>query len=616
MRTSAFCLPILLSVLAVAPLHSSEPRHGISYFGDLKYPKDFPHFDYINTNPPKGGRVRMHTLGSFNNLHDYASKGVPIFGVDWIYTPLMKHCWDELYSFYGFLAESVEVADDFSWVAYTLRGNAYWHDGVPVTVDDVIWTFNAIKAEASVGWKSAYRDVASVERVGPRTVRFHFDGKASKTRRLAIQVSSFTPLPRHYWKDRAFSATTLEPPLGSGPYRIKHVDPGHKVIYERVEDYWGKDLNVNVGHDNFEFIEIICFLDKNVALQALKAGVFDYHREQNERDFVVAYDFPARRKGLFKWETYTLGQPYGMHWAIVLNTREEKLKDIRVREALTLAYNFEWSNRVLWHSTVKRNDSFFMGSDLAATGLPSDAELALLTPFRGMIPERVFTHPIGFAENEPYGRNRDTLLEADALLEAAGWVIRDFKRVNRVTGKPFTLEFLFFSLADQRQLSPYADNLARLGIEVKLRRVESNQMTHRLRHFDFEATVRKYYQFRVPRPSMLRGFFLSRNADRPNMENYAGIKNAVIDDLVEKIIAARTRAEMTTAGRALDRILLWSFYLIPLECPKGRHLVYWDRFGHPPLDQGMRWTGFPYMWWFDKEKSARVDAYLSEEKEN
>jgi len=349
-----------------------------------------------------------------------------------------------------------------------------------------------------------------------------------------------------------------------------------------------------------------------VALQALKAGVFDYHREQNETDFVTAYDFPARRKGLFNWETYTLKQPYGMHWGIVLNTRKEKLRDIRVREALTLAYNFDWSNRVLQHDTGKRNDSFFMDSDLAATGLPSEAELALLAPFRGQIPDRVYTHPIGFPPNKLYGRNRDTLLQADALLESAGWLVRDFQRENRTSGEPFTLEFLINSVASERQLMPYADNLKRLGIESRLRRVESNQMAYRLRHFDFEATIRKYYQFKVPRSWMLRGFFLSRNADRPNMTNYAGIKNPAIDSLVEKIIAAVDKDEMDIAGRALDRILLWSFYLVPGDCPKGRHLVYWDRFGHPPLDQGMRWTGFPYLWWFDKEKSAMVDAYLSE----
>ncbi len=601
----------LMLVCVACASHAGEPRHGISYFGDLKYPKDFPHFDYANPNAPKGGKVSTFLPGSFNNLHPYASKGVSAAWVTIMYDTLMKPCQDELSSAYGLLAESVQLADDFSWVAFTLRDNAYWHDEVPVTVEDVIWTFDMIKTEASVGWKNAYRSVDGVEQTGPRSFRFHFSKTAPKTAQPALHVSGFRPLPKHYWKDRTFNATTLDPPLGSGAYRIKEVDPAHKIVFDRVRNYWGTDLNVNVGHNNFDRIEILYFMDYNVAIQALKAGVFDYHREQNEKIFATAYDFPGWRKGLFKKETYLLKMPFGMHWGIVLNSRKEKLKDIRVREALTLAYHFEWSNRVLWYGTEERNNSFFMGSDLAATGLPSDAELALLAPLRDQVPARVFTQPVGVPVNEPYGRNRDALLRADDLLKSAGWIIRDFRRVHRDTGEALALEFLISSVADERQLTPYADNLSRLGIGTRLVKAESNAMTHRMRHFDFEATIRKYYQFRIPLAYMLRGFFLSDNADRPNMTNYAGIKDPVVDFLVEKIIAAGSEAELTAAGRALDRVLLWNFYLIPGSFPGGRHLVYWDRFGHPDLDKAINWTGFPYLWWFDKEKSARVDAGIA-----
>ena len=606
-----FLILMFLGIPVIIPTHASEPSHGISHFGDLKYSRDFPHFDYVNVNAPKGGRVRAYMPGSFNNLHAYASKGVAEAWVGIIYDTLMKSTQDELSSAYGLLAESIEVAEDYSWVAFTLRGNAYWHDGEQVTVDDVIWTFDMIKTEASVGWKSSYKDVVDLEQIGPRGFKFHFGKTAPKTTQLAMHMSQFRPLPKHYWQDRTFNTTTLDPPLGNGAYRIREVDPAHKIVYERVEDYWGKDLNVNVGHYNFDLIEILYFMDGNVALQALKAGVFDYHREQNEKAFAAAYDFPAYHKGLFKKETYTLKQPFGMHWGIVLNSRKEKLRDVRVREALTLAYHFGWSNRVLWHGAEKRNNSFFMGTNMAATGLPSAAELLLLAPFRDQIPTRVFTQPVDLPGSHPYGRNRDALLQADALLESAGWVVKDFKRVNHETGEPFTLEFLIISSADERQLTPYAENLSRLGIGTRLVRAESNAITHRMRLFDFEATIRKYYQFKIPLASMLRGFFLSDNADEPNMENYAGIKDPVIDFLVERIIGASSEEEMNTAGRALDRILLWNFYLIPGSFPGGRHLVYWDRFGHPPLDQGMNWTGFPYLWWFDKEKSARVDAGIA-----
>ena len=603
--------PVVLSLLVSIPCQAGGPRHGISYFGDLKYPASFTHFDYANPSAPKGGSVRSFMPGSYNNLHPYASKGVTEGWVGTMYDTLMKPCLDELSSAYGLLAETAELADDHTWVAFTLRENIHWHDGEPITVDDVIWTFNMIKTEASVGWKSSYKNVASVEQTGPRSFKFHFSESAPKTAQLAMHVSGFRPLPKHYWQDKTFNATTLEPPLGSGAYRIKHVDPAHKIVCERVEDYWGKDLNVNIGHYNFDLIEVLYFMDYNVAIQALKAGVFDYHREQNEKIFATSYDFPGHHKGLFRKETYMFRMPFGMHWGIVLNSRKEKLADIRVREALALAYHFEWSNRVLWHGSEKRNNSFFMGSDLAATGLPSPAELALLAPFRGQIPDRVFTQPAGVPDNDPYGRNRDALLQADILLRSAGWIVKDFKRVHQSTGEPFTLEFLVISVADERQLTPYADNLDRLGIETRILRAESNAITHRMRHFDFEVTIRKYYQFKIPLAYMLRGFFLSENADKPNMDNFAGIKDPVVDFLVEKVIAADSEAELTTAGRALDRVLLWSFYLIPGSFPGGRHLVYWDRFGHPDLNEGINWTGFPYLWWFDKEKSARVDSGIA-----
>lgn len=601
--------------LAVASASAGEPRHGLSYFGNLKYPEGFPHFEYANPDAPKGGTVKFGIAGTFNNLHPYVDKGIAaayILPPGMIYDTLMKKSWDELSSYYGYLAESVELADDYSWVAYTLRKNAYWHDGEPLTVEDVIWTFNTIKTLGSVGWKNTYRDIVSVEQTGPWTFRFRFSETAAKTPQLAIQTASFGPLPKHYWQGKTFNATTVEPPLGCGPYRIKEVDVGHEIVFERVENYWGKDLNVNTGQHNFDRIEVMYFYDKNVMIQALKAGFFDYYRDQNEKDFATAYDFAGARKGLFKKETYTMGTPYGMHWGIVLNTRREKLSDIRVREALALAYNFEWANRVFWYGAHKRNNSYFMGSDMAAKGLPSAAEVELLEPFRDQIPERVFSQPVTLPENGLYGRNRDTLLQADALLAEAGWVVRDFKRVQEKTGEPFALEFVVSYVDHERMLLPFVDNLRRLGIEANLRKVDSNQMINRLRTYDFDATIQKYYQFKIPIPSWMRSYFLSRYVDEPNMLNYAGVSSPAVDFLVEKTLTATSEEELSTAGRALDRVLLWSFYLIPEGCPQGRHLVYWDRFGHPPLGvEYMDWTGFPRLWWFDEEKSARVDAGLA-----
>jgi len=305
---------------------AGEPEHGFAYFGDLKYPKDMPHFDYANPAAPKGGVARLPMIGSFNNLHAFVDKGIAAVFVDprlggLIYDPLLVESEDELASYYVKLAQTVEVADDLSSVAYTLRDNAYWHDGTPVTVADVLWTFDTIVTRGGASWKSSYGDIASLEQTGPRSFRFHFRESIEKTPHLVIQTGSFTPLPKHYWSTRDFEATTLDPPLGNGPYRVAQADPGHKIALERVPDYWGKDLNVNVGHFNFDRIEVLYFFDSSVMLQALRAGVLDYYRDQNESFFATAYDFDAFHQGLFKKETYTMALAYGMQYAVVFNTR-------------------------------------------------------------------------------------------------------------------------------------------------------------------------------------------------------------------------------------------------------------------------------------------------------
>ena len=596
---------------------AGEPSHGFAYFGEPKYPKDMDHFDYVNPDAPKGGTVRVSAVGSFNNLNPFADKGTlagymdpRIFSIT--HERLMMQSDDELATYYGRLAETIEVADDYSWVAYTLRKNAYWHDGVPVTMDDVLWTFDAYKNKTSISWRSAFRDIERIEQTGPWSFKFHFTESAEKTGQLIIQTASFTPLPKHYYAHHDIEVTTMEPPLSNGPYRIVKVDPGHKVVFERVKAYWAKDLGNTQGMYNFDRLDLTYFFDENVMLQAFRAGVFDYYREQNEKNFHTEYDFAGRRKGLFKAETYTMGGAYGMHYSVALNTRRALFKDIRVREALALAYNFEWANRVFWHNGMERNNSFFIRSGLRATGLPSKEELVLLEPFRDQLPERVFTQPVPLPKNKPFGRNRDTLLQADALLREAGWVVKDYVRVNEKTGEPLTFDFVISRTDFELMLTPYVDNLKRLGIHTELRKVENNLMVNRLRNYDYDATIRKFYSFNVPFPSRMRSQFTSQYADPPNMMNYAGIKNPAVDFMVEKIARASTEQEMNTAGQALDRVLLWNFYVIPDGHPVGRHTCYWDRFGHPPIGVDyMRWSGFPNLWWIDEQKNARVNAGIA-----
>lgn len=596
----------------IGPAFAGGPMHGFSYFGDLKYAEGFPHYDYVNPDAPKGGKVTIARIGTFNNLHPFVDKGTAAAGIDvssmLIYDPLMKYSYDEPWAAYCNLAASVELADDYTWVEFTLKEGVYWHDGVPMTVEDIIWTYNTIVNEGAVGWRANFKDVLGVEQVGPTTVRFTFGETAPRTAQPAIDMADFWPLPKHYWKDRKFNATTLEIPLGSGPYRIKEVDAGHRIVYERVEDYWGKDLPVNIGYYNFDTIEYIYFLDKNVVVQAHKAHVFDFRYEGDAKSWATAYDFDGYHRGLFKKDIRKLKRAYGMNWGIIFNTRLEKFSDIKTREALTLAYNFEWSNRVLWYGDSVRNTSFFMGSELAATGLPSAAELALLEPYRDQLPARVFTDAYTLPKNEPTGRNRDTLIQADELLEAAGWVIRDFKRVNRRTGEPFVMDFLARSVDEERLLIPYVDNLKRLGIGSRLRRVESSQAINRLRRYDFEVIVMGMWQNDIPLHWLVRSYFRSQNADRNNMRNFAGIRMPAADLLVEKIIAADTQEDLNVFARALDRIVLWNFFVVPGGYPNGYRMVYWDRFGYPEPVEGMRTTGFHSIWWFDEEKSARIDA--------
>ena len=615
---------ICAMALAAPPASSGEPSHGLSYFGDLKYGPDIAHFDYANPDAPKGGRIRIPGIGTFNNLNPFVDKGNLVYSISpagglgsYILDSLMRRSEDELASYYAWLAESVEFADDYSSVTYKLRENAYWHDGRPVTMEDVLWTFDMIKTKGSPTWKILYQNIDRIEQVDDWTFTFHFSDEAEKTPQLLIETASFAPIPRHYWETRAFDETTLEPPLGNGAYRVAKVDTGYKVVFERVKDYWARDLNFASGYFNFDEVEIIWFFDKRVMLQALRAGVFDYWFEENESDFATAYDFEAYRKGLFKKETYRMGFAYGMHFGVVLNTRRPPLDDIRVREALTLAYNFEWANRVFWHDGMIRNNSFFVRSGLQAFGSPSPAVLELLETFRGQVPETVFTDPIELPKNEPFGRNRETLLRADALLQQAGWIIQDFRRVHEVTGEPLELEFVVNLHEHQRMITPFVENLERLGIDATLRRIEGTAMTNRLRTYDFDATVRKVYTWKVPFPTPMRRTFTSEYADMPNMRNYPGIQNPVVDTLVDMVVKARSEKVMNTAGRALDRVLLHNFYVIPDGHPIGRHMVYWDRFGHPPIGvPHMNWQGIPYLWWFDEEKSARVDAGIAALREN
>ncbi len=611
---------LVLKVITLFPLFlvasifsdASEPSHGFAYFGTLKYSVEMRHFDYVNPTAKKGGVMRGGDVMTFNNLNPLADKGIlAVYADSLVFEPLMMQSEDEIASYYGRLAKTIEVADDYSWVEYTLKTNARWHDGIPVTVEDIIWTFQTLKNHGSPGWRNQYREISEIEQTDKWSFRFHFSEAAKKDQRLVQLTTGFTPAAKHYWQGKEIQATTLTPPLGNGPYRITEVKKGQKIVYQRVTDYWGIDLPVNKGYFNFDRIEFICFLDQNVMRQSLRAGVFDYYREQVESALATAYDFDAYKQGLFKKETYQMGHAYGMHQALILNQRKPLFQEIKVREALSLAYHFEWANKIYWHDALERNNSYFARSPMEAMDLPSADELKVLEPFRKAVPKRVFTHRPVLPKSKKSGRNRENLLRADELLKEAGWIIKDLHRVNEITGEPMIIEFVVSRGDQERMVTPYVDNLKRLGITAVIKKVESTLLTSRKRTYDYDILVGKIYTFNLPYPSRMRNQFSSRSAQEPNMLNYGGIQNPVVDALIDQITNSQSEAELSAAGRALDRVLFWNFFVIPDGHPRGRHLVYWDRFGHPPLGkQFMKWTGWPYLWWFDEKKSARVDIGL------
>jgi len=600
--------PVFLLLAAVPSTDGSEKRHGISFFGDLKYPPDFKHFDYVNPDAPKGGIIRLSQLGNFDTLNDFIRKGRKASGMNdtsvSIYDRLMADADDEPASQYGWLAETVELADDYSWVVFDLRPEARWHDGKPVTAGDVVFTFNQLKKYGDPSRRLRYRDITAAKKTGPRQVTFYFRNATSP--KQAQVIGKMHIIPEHYWRERDFEETTLEIPLGSGPYRLVEVDPGHTVTYELVEDYWGRNIPVNKGRYNMQTVVYDYFKDEHVIHEAKKVGAVDVNLEGVAKRWATEYDFPGYRQGLFIKDLIKTERPAGMIFGVAFNLRKAKFQDIRVREALATAYDFEWSNRVLYHGFYERVDSFFENSDLAHQGLPSTEELELLEPFRDQIPARVFTDVYSPSVTEGFGYARENLLRAAQLLKEAGWVVRDSVLVNRETGEPFTIEFITISVYLERAMMPFVNAVKRLGIDCRVRTIEVSQYINRLGTRDFGVAIVNFSQTLTPGIE-LRNYWGSRAASRKYSRNTSGIKDPVVDHLIEQVIGARSRPQLITATRSLDRVLLWNYYLIPGYWPPGYRYGYWDKFGKPKKQARFR-TGYFDTWWIDSEKVARIAA--------
>ena len=583
-------------------------RHALSLFGDIKYPADFKRFDYVNPDAPKGGVARMISIGTFDNFNMAVMgvKGSIAPAALEIYETLMARSQDEIATEYGLLAEAASHPDDFTWVIYRLRQEARWHDGKPVTPEDVIFSIEVLK-KYSPTYASYYRHVEKAERIGERDIKFTFD--APGNRELPTIVGELVVLPKHYWegsdsegRKRDISATTLEPPLGSGPYRIKDFVAGRSVRLERVKDYWGANLPVRVGQENFDEMRFEFFRDNLVALEAFKADQADWIAENSAKQWATAYEFPAVAEKRVIKEEFPISD-LGRMQAFAMNLRREQFKDARLRRAFNYAFDFEEMNKQLFFGQYKRIDSYFYGTELASTGLPEGEELKILETVRDKVPAEVFTT----AYVNPVGGNpeavRVNLREGARLLKEAGFEVRDRKLVD-AAGKPVTVEILVQDPSAERIALFYKPSLERIGVTASIRVVDDAQYENRLRSFDFDMIIDQWGQSLSPGNEQ-REYWGSQTADQPGSRNTIGIKNPAIDTLIDKVIFAKDRAELVAATRALDRVLLWNFYVVPqFSYPFARY-ARWDRFSHAELPKYAR-SGLPSLWWYDADKAARL----------
>ena len=606
-RLRAAAVMILAAVAGGLPATAAEytapPSHGIAMHGDLKYGPDFGHFEYANPNAPKGGVIVSEATGSFDSFNPFILRGQPASGITLIYDTLTEHAADEPFSEYGVLADSIEMPEDRSWVAFNLRPEARWHDGVPVTAADVVWTFNTLVEKGAPFYRAYYGDVAEVTATSERRVLFVFKGGVN--RELPLILGQLTVLPKHWWEGKDFANPPFEPPLGSGPYRVKGFESGRSVTYERVEDYWGADLPVNRGFYNFGKIRYEYFRDRDIATEAFKAGAFDLRLENSSKRWATAFDFPGLSAGMAIKEEIPHENVAGMQ-GFVFNTRRPVFQDRQVREAIGYAFDFEWTNKVLMYDAYTRTDSYFDNSDLGSSGLPEGAELALLEPFRDRLPPELFTRPFTVPKTDGSGNPRQNLRAGLALLRDAGWQVKDGVMRN-AEGAALSFEILLVSPDMERIVLPFAANLRQLGVQASVRTVDPAQYQNRVRDFDFDMIVGSFGQSQSPGNEQ-REYWSSAAADLKGSRNVIGVEDPVVDALIERVIQAPDREALETATRALDRVLLWGHYVVPHFHSTSYRLIYWNKFGKPEVSPKYGF-GFPDTWWVDSEKVAALEAW-------
>ena len=603
-------LPAIEAAHAQAAPDGLTWRHAVSTYGDIKYPAGFKRFDYVNPDAPKGGVVRLFELGTFDNFNIVilGLKGSIARGATMINQTLTTRSLDEPSTAYGLLAEAAVYPDDFSYVVYRLNAAARWHDGKPVTPDDVVFSFDVFKKNSPM-YSAYYRHIVKCERAGERDVRFTFDGPVN--RELPSIAGEVPVLPKHWWegtdaqgRKRDVTATTLEIPLGSAAYRIREFVAGRTVVLERVKDYWGRDLPHSIGQDNFDELRFEFFRDDTVGREALKADQLDWFTERSGKQWSTAYDFPAEREKRVIKEKFPDASS-GRMQGFAFNLRRPLFADVRVRRAFNFAYDWEESDRQLSNGEYHRDGSYFDGiPEFTSSGLPEGQELQILETVRDKVPAEVFTTPY----KNPVGGNpeasRNNLREAARLLKEAGFEIRDRKLVDPA-GRPVSVEFLSSDQGDERSVLFYKPYLERLGVTVNIRVVDSVQYQNRLRSFDFDIVTHVWGQSLSPGNEQ-RDFFGSEAADRPGSRNLPGIKNPAVDTLINRIVFAKDRAELVASCKALDRVLLWNCYVVPQFAAGFERAARWDRFSHPEPLPKYGVAGFPTLWWFDADKAAKI----------
>lgn len=593
-----------LCLICAAPVVAGVTvSHGIAMHGQPKYGAGFRHFDYVNPGAPKGGELRLANQGTFDSFHAYIPKGNPA-STGSVET-LMTSSADEPFTEYGLIAETIEYPEDRSWVIFNLRPEARWHDGEPITADDVVWSFETLTTAGSPAYRFYYGGVDSAEVIGERRVKFTFGEQDN--RELPLIVGQLPILPKHYWQSRDFQKTTLEPPLGSGPYRIVDYEAGRYYVQERVVDYWGRDLPVNRGLNNFDRIRVDYYRDATAIRLALKSGSVDFREENQAKAWALEYDVPAVEKGWLRKELIRNQRPTGMQ-GFVMNTRRPVFSDPGVREALAYAFDFEWTNKNLFFSQYTRTESYFSNSELASSGLPEGEELAILERVRGRIPDRVFTSSYRAPTTDGSGWARDNLRRAFALLQQAGWEVQDMKLTNIQTGERMRFEILLVSAAFERIVLPFTRNLRRLGVDVSVRLVDQTQYINRLRSFDYDMFIFTWGQSESPGNEQ-RNFWSSAAADNPSSRNFAGIRDPVVDELIELVITAPSRESLVARTRALDRVLLSGYYVVPNWHIRSDRVLYWDKFSRPP--DAVRSGVMVGRWWYDADRAAQLEQARS-----